>query len=34
VIARDNVTAWPRMSKDEVARRLVQLLGESLDRAK
>ena len=31
VIARENVTPWPRMSKDSVARRLVQLMGESLE---
>jgi phosphopantothenoylcysteine decarboxylase/phosphopantothenate--cysteine ligase len=34
VIARGNVTEWPRMSKDMVARRLVQLWGEFLDPAK
>ncbi len=30
VITRDNVTAWPRMSKDRVARRLVQALCDEL----
>jgi len=34
VIARENVTAWPRMSKDMVARRLIHLMVECLDRAK
>jgi phosphopantothenoylcysteine decarboxylase/phosphopantothenate--cysteine ligase len=31
VIARDNVTAWPRMSKDSVAQRLILVLRDCLD---
>jgi len=34
VLTRDNVTAWPRMSKDRVAQRLVQVLGELLGQSK
>ena len=34
VITRDNVTAWPRMSKDRVAQRLIDVLGEWLDASK
>ena len=30
LIAGEQVTPWPRMSKDEVARKLVRLLGERL----
>ena len=34
IVARDNVITWPRMSKDRVALRLVELIREKLDNSK
>ena len=31
IVTRDNVISWPQMSKDKVAQRLVELIGEKLD---